>query len=200
MTTFTGISHVDLSVTDVEASAEWYAKVLGLKRLVRQDLDGRVMVVLAHPETRLVIGLNQHHETVGDQFDEHRPGLDHVGFGVVDRAELDRLVANWTSGQDAQALMLKLQAMGVPAGAVQDAHDVTRVDPQLAHRGHWVRLPHAEMGESLYNNLPFRFSRVPVRPRRPAPLLGEHTREILRDLLGFTDAEMDRLQAEQVLK
>lgn len=117
-----------------------------------------------------------------------------------ERAELDRLVSTWTSGQDAQALMLKLQAQGVPAGAVQDAHDVTRIDPQLAHRGHWVRLPHAEMGESLYNNLPFRFSRMQVRPRRPAPLLGEHTREILRDLLGLTESEIDQLQAEQVLK
>ena len=83
--------------------------------------------------------------------------------------------------------MLELQRKGVPAGAVQDAHDVMRVDPQLAHRRHWVRLPHAEMGESIYNNLPFRFSRTPVRPTRPAPMLGEHTREILHELLGLPD-------------
>lgn len=117
-----------------------------------------------------------------------------------DRVELDRLLGGWTSSFDAQELMLKLQAQGIPAGAVQDAHDVTRVDPQLQHREHWVRLPHAEMGESLYNNLPFRFSRTPVRPQRPAPLLGEHTREILQDLLGLSAAEIDELQAEQVLK
>ncbi|MBG9387393.1 CaiB/BaiF CoA transferase family protein [Caenimonas aquaedulcis] len=117
-----------------------------------------------------------------------------------DREELNRLLGEWTAKQDAQELMQKLQAKGVPAGAVQDAHDVTRVDPQLAHRGHWVRLPHAEMGESLYNNLPFRFSRTPVQPTRPAPLLGEHTREILRDMLGLGDAEIDALEAEQVLK
>jgi benzylsuccinate CoA-transferase BbsF subunit len=116
------------------------------------------------------------------------------------RAELDALLAGWTRGRDAQELMLQLQARGIPAGAVQDAHDVTRVDPQLAHRGHWVRLPHAEMGESIYNNLPFRFSGIPVRPSRPAPLLGEHTREVLRELLGFGAAEIDQLQQEQVLK
>jgi benzylsuccinate CoA-transferase BbsF subunit len=117
-----------------------------------------------------------------------------------ERAALDALLSAWTAGQDAQELMLKLQAKGVPAGAVQDAHDVTRVDPQLAHRGHWVRLPHAEMGESLYNNLPFRFSRTPVRPRRPAPLLGEHTREILHELLELSQQEIDELQAQQVLR
>ena len=117
-----------------------------------------------------------------------------------DRHALDELLAEWTRGQDAQTLMCELQSRGVPAGAVQDAHDVTRVDPQLAHRGHWVRLPHAEMGESIYNNLPFRFSRTPVRPTRPAPLLGEHTREVLRDLLGYSDEEIDELFSQQVLK
>jgi benzylsuccinate CoA-transferase BbsF subunit len=117
-----------------------------------------------------------------------------------ERAELDRLLGGHTSRFDPQELMLKLQARGVPAGAVQDAHDVTRIDPQLAHRGHWVRLPHAEMGESLYNNLPFRLSRTPVSPRRPAPLLGEHTREILGELLGLSAGEIDELEAEQVLR
>lgn len=93
-TTFTGISHLDLSVTDVEASAEWYVKVLGLKRLVRNDLEGRTMVVLAHPETRLIIGLNQHEGRNADRFDEQNPGLDHVGFGVDDRSDLDALQAH----------------------------------------------------------------------------------------------------------
>jgi benzylsuccinate CoA-transferase BbsF subunit len=117
-----------------------------------------------------------------------------------ERAQLDLALADFTRDQDAQTLMRQLQDRGVPAGAVQDAHDVTRIDPQLAHRGHWVRLPHAEMGDSLYNNLPFRFTHTPVQPRRPAPLLGEHTREVLNDLLGLGDAEIDALEAEGVLK
>ena len=117
-----------------------------------------------------------------------------------ERRELDGLLAQWTAEQDAQELMRALQSRGVPAGAVQDAHDVMRVDPQLAHRGHWVRLPHAEMGESIYNSLPFRLSRTEVRPTRPAPLLGEHTREVLHDLLGVPNAELDELHAAGVLR
>jgi len=117
-----------------------------------------------------------------------------------DRAELNERLAAFTAGREAQELMLDLQERGIPAGAVQDARDVTETDPQLAHRGHWVRMPHAEMGDSLYNNLPFRFSRTPVRPTRPAPLLGEHTREVLGGMLGFSDAEIEALDAEGALR
>ncbi|MES3000514.1 MAG: CoA transferase [Pseudomonadota bacterium] len=117
-----------------------------------------------------------------------------------DRRELDELLGAWTATRDAQTVMLELQAQGVPAGAVQDARDVTQTDSQLKHRGHWVRLDHPEMGETLYNNLPFRFSETPVRPSRPAPLLGEHTREVLHEVLGLSSAEIDELEARQVLK
>ena len=117
-----------------------------------------------------------------------------------DREELNQRIATFTASRDARELMMDLQSRGIPAGAVQDAHDVTRVDAQLAHRGHWVRLPHAEMGNSLYNNLPFRFSRTPVQPTRPAPLLGEHTREVLGGMLGFSGAEIEVLETDGVLK
>lgn len=117
-----------------------------------------------------------------------------------DRALIDDRIGGFTAACDAQELMLKLQARGIPAGAVQDARDVTRHDPQLAHRNHWVRLPHAEMGKPLYNALPFRFSGMAVLPTRSAPLLGEHTREVLRDVLAYSESEIDTLEAAQVLR
>jgi benzylsuccinate CoA-transferase BbsF subunit len=92
-----------------------------------------------------------------------------------------------------------LQARGVPAGVVATAADVT-VDPQLTHRGHWVTLEHPEMGMSLYNAPPFRCSRTPVALSRPAPLLGQHTTEICRDLLGLTEEEIAALTADGVLR
>lgn len=90
MPAFSTISHLDLTVSDAERSARWYVEVLGLRRIRRADLDGRIMIVLTHPDTGLVIGLNQHHEQSADSFDEHRPGLDHVGFVVAERDELYR--------------------------------------------------------------------------------------------------------------
>lgn len=90
MPKFDAVSHIDLSVSNVEASADWYCRVLGLRRLRRADLDNRIMIVLLHDATGLIVGLNQHSEPSADRFDEHRPGLDHIGFGVPERATLDR--------------------------------------------------------------------------------------------------------------
>lgn len=89
MVDFTGISHLDLSVADVDRSAHWYAEVLGLKQLKRSELDGRTMVVLVHPGTGLIVGLNQHDGAPVTVFDERNSGLDHVGFAVPDRTDLD---------------------------------------------------------------------------------------------------------------
>ena len=88
----------------------------------------------------------------------------------------------------------------MPAGAVQTAADVVDSDPQLAHRGHWLTLDHAEMGRAIYNAPPFRCSRTPVGLQGPAPLLGEHTREVLRELMGVDDDEFEQLEAAQVLQ
>lgn len=88
MPSFTGISHLDLTVTDVEASAAWYVEVLGLKRIRKAELDTYTMIMLAHRGANLIIGLLQHHEPAGDRFTERHPGLDHVGFAVEDRDEL----------------------------------------------------------------------------------------------------------------
>ncbi len=85
---FSGISHLDLSVSDVEASAAWYARVLGLRRLRQVTFPERSMVVLRHDPSGLVIGLNQHRGFPGEPFDERRAGLDHV-FAVEQRVDLD---------------------------------------------------------------------------------------------------------------
>lgn len=51
-------SHIDLSVSDAEPSARWYCEVLGLRRVRRADFENRIMIVLAHRATGLVVGKN----------------------------------------------------------------------------------------------------------------------------------------------
>jgi benzylsuccinate CoA-transferase BbsF subunit len=93
-----------------------------------------------------------------------------------------------------------LQGKGVPAGMLQDGRDLATRDPQLRHRGHWVRLEHPQMGNTVYNAPPYRFSRLSAKPTRHAPLLGEHTTEVLRDLLGMSSDEISALAEQGVLK
>jgi crotonobetainyl-CoA:carnitine CoA-transferase CaiB-like acyl-CoA transferase len=114
---------------------------------------------------------------------------------LADRDALDRAIAECTREKNANALMEQLQAAGVAAGAVNDARDVLRHDAQLAARGHWVELDHPEMGKSVYNSAPFRFSDAQSAPSSAAPLLGQHTREICEEMLGLSNEEIERLVA-----
>jgi benzylsuccinate CoA-transferase BbsF subunit len=111
---------------------------------------------------------------------------------------LDLEIGLRTKQHDAVSLAAKLQAAGVAAGQVHDAASVIE-DPQLNHRGHWVRLEHPEMGSTLYNAPPFRFENNPVGLRSRAPLLGEHTAEVLRDLLGKPNETIESLTDAGVL-
>jgi benzylsuccinate CoA-transferase BbsF subunit len=109
-------------------------------------------------------------------------------------AAIDAVTAAW----DGHELMQALQQRGIPSGVVQDPSDVIR-DPQLNHRQHWIRLNHPEMGQTLYNAPPMALSATPARPDRPAPLLGEHTREVCVEWLGLDAARIDDLISRQVL-
>jgi glyoxylase I family protein len=89
MPAIVGAHHTALTVSDVERSAAWYADLLGLV-VVRQGDDDVVSYrILAHPATHCVIGLRQYHGRPDGPFDEFRTGLDHLAFGVADRAELE---------------------------------------------------------------------------------------------------------------
>lgn len=106
------------------------------------------------------------------------------------REAIDGAISLRTKEWDAQRLMIALQEKGVAAGAVQDPGEMLS-DPQLAHRQHWKNLDHPEMGVSLYNAAPYRFSRSPNELRSPAPLLGQHTLDICRDMLGLSDEQIE---------
>ena len=109
--------------------------------------------------------------------------------------ELDELLEAWTRGRTAEEVMLRLQWHGVAAGVVQSMEDMLR-DPQMQSRGALQPLDHPEAGRWLYPTPAFQLSRTPYRLRRPAPLLGEHTRAVFRDLVGVSDDELTALEAD----
>jgi benzylsuccinate CoA-transferase BbsF subunit len=108
------------------------------------------------------------------------------------RAAIDAHLAEWTAGHDMHELMGRLQAAGIPAGAVQRSSDHLR-DPQLAHRRFFHPMEHPEMGMVPYEGHQFRISGYESGPRAPAPCLGEHSMEVLLDVLGLSEDEVARL-------
>jgi benzylsuccinate CoA-transferase BbsF subunit len=112
--------------------------------------------------------------------------------------ELDAKISQWTSSQDCFAAMHVLQRAGIPAGVVQRPSDLL-VDPQLESNGHFWPLDHPELGTCLYNGPSFRLSRTPAALRTSAPLLGQDTRRVLNELLGFSHSEIDDFAYAQIL-
>jgi crotonobetainyl-CoA:carnitine CoA-transferase CaiB-like acyl-CoA transferase len=92
----------------------------------------------------------------------------------------------------------RLEDCGVPAGPVLDIAQM-HSDPQALAREMIVETNHPTAGPTKAIGLPIKFSETPGGVRRPAPLFGEHTREILREC-GYSDAEIDQLAARGAIQ
>ena len=103
--------------------------------------------------------------------------------------ELDGHLEAWTSTRSPADAMALLQREGVPAGAVQRSSDLL-VDPQYLHRDFHRRLEHPEMGRVPYSGHAFQIQGYASGPRMPAPLLGQHSFEVMEELLGMTSEEI----------
>jgi crotonobetainyl-CoA:carnitine CoA-transferase CaiB-like acyl-CoA transferase len=95
--------------------------------------------------------------------------------------------------------METLQRAGVAAGVVADAEDLCVRDPQLRARGYWVTRKSPEGEEVRLDGVPYKFSSTPAFVSGPGPLLGEHTDEVLRTVLDFSEAEIARLKAQKIV-
>jgi benzylsuccinate CoA-transferase BbsF subunit len=112
--------------------------------------------------------------------------------------ELEKLLTAWTSQRDRWAITQMLQETGVAAFPAMSASDLAE-DKNLEARGAFSRLPHPEVGARLHMGIPWLLAESPNGVRAPAPLLGQHTDEVMRDVLGYTPEEIARLKDEKVL-
>ena len=117
------------------------------------------------------------------------------------RKQLDELIRPATSEWDAGQLTRELQATGVAAGAVLDAKDLL-FDPHLKERGFYEVITHdpsTGMPPLPYASRPWKLSLTPSVDRRAGPLMGEHNRLVLSELLGHSTEELAALEEEGII-
>jgi len=115
---------------------------------------------------------------------------------------IDALIGEWTATVPKIEAMERLQAAGIPAGAVLDGRDL-HFDSQLTHRGllEWVDFPRQRKmaGRRKIIGRPWRFGGMALKVRGPAPTFGEHNRHVLRDILGYDDVRIETLERDRII-
>jgi catechol 2,3-dioxygenase-like lactoylglutathione lyase family enzyme len=109
MPEFPGLTHVAVTVRDAEASGPWYRQLFDADPVLDEHTDAGFRHLVWMLDGGTLFGIHQHERGVPDErFSEFRVGLDHVGFGVASRADLER----W---------MDRLNALGISHGGIVDA-------------------------------------------------------------------------------
>jgi crotonobetainyl-CoA:carnitine CoA-transferase CaiB-like acyl-CoA transferase len=113
--------------------------------------------------------------------------------------ELDAHLAAWAAGQDRDQAVELLVELGVPVAPVVAGRDLL-ANEQLRARGAYEALPSDVLVDHVMATIPFSFrSRRTPWTVRTAPRLGEHNREVLGDLLGLTDEQIDELERDEII-
>ncbi|SFY25294.1 MULTISPECIES: CaiB/BaiF CoA-transferase family protein [unclassified Pseudomonas] len=106
---------------------------------------------------------------------------------VANRSILIPLIRQATVFKTTAEWVAQLECAGVPCGPINDLAQVF-ADPQVQARGLAIELPHGLAGKVPQVASPIRLSETPVEYRSAPPLLGEHTLEVLRRVLGLDEA------------
>lgn len=126
------------------------------------------------------------------------PDFDLLLDRLRDSTRLDRLIGAWTAKADANELERQLQAAGVPAHAVSTAEDLA-ADPELIV-DHYVQIDDPVIGTASIEGPRIRLGRSALSETRRAPLIGEHSRQILEEACGYRPEKIDALEAAGALE
>jgi crotonobetainyl-CoA:carnitine CoA-transferase CaiB-like acyl-CoA transferase len=110
-------------------------------------------------------------------------------IGLIRQAMVERTTADW---------LALLEPLGVPCGPINSL-SATFADPQVQERGMLARLNHPRAGEVPSVANPIKYSRTPIALEQPPPLLGEHTEEVLRVVLGCSVSEIEQLRTNAII-
>jgi formyl-CoA transferase len=157
-------------------------------------VDGALVVIGANQDTlfaRLCLAMGRPELADDPRYTGHAARGTH-------QAELDDLIAAWTSTLTAEALLALMETHGVAAGRVYRAPDMLG-DPQFQARDAIVETPHPVFGSVKMQNAFPRLSETPGGVRWPGPALGEHTDAVLTSRAGMTVEDLERLRGAGVI-
>ncbi len=104
------------------------------------------------------------------------------------------IVSGMTSADAVEYLL----GFGVPIARIYSVKELVK-DPHLRDRGMFVEVEHPKAGKIKTTNFPAKFSETPGIVRSASPLLGQNNVEILTNLLGYTEEQVQRLEREGVI-
>ncbi len=111
---------------------------------------------------------------------------------VTNRESLAEVLNEAFAARDARDWIAKLHQVGIPSGVINTIEDVFN-HPQAEDRNLKIELEHPTAGRLAFPGPPYKFSGTPAEAHRPPPLLGEHTGEVLVELLDYSPPEVDEL-------
>ena len=133
-----------------------------------------------------------HPEWAGDpRFATNRARVEH-------RHLVDGAIAQALAADTADNWLGKLKSAGVPCGRIHSVAEAL-ADPQTQARAMIEAVKHPAVGDLKLVGMPYKFSATPASVRRPPPILGEHTDEILREELGLDAAAIAALRRDRVI-
>lgn len=108
---FPGLQHVAITVSDLDRSTQWYSRLFDAEPVLDEDEEGgQFHHTVFALDGGMLFGLHTHHgKESKDPADEHRTGLDHVGFALAGTSELEQ----WRD---------RLDELGVAHGGIKKAH------------------------------------------------------------------------------
>ena len=108
------------------------------------------------------------------------------------RLELEVIFQDWLDQHTRMEVFDAAQKAGIPGGPVLEALEAAD-NEHFRERDYFQVIEHPEHGTHSYTGLPFRLSEAPISPPSPAPLLGQHSREVLTGLLNMSEQELESL-------